>query len=244
MIGEDLVGDDVARDQAREDSCAHLRAPGRRARIQLVATRAHDGHEGRGRILSARLAEMAGEEPHDFFEIAHEGRMPVHLDTEILEDGDARRSGDAPRGRAHERFLDATDPTKVGDRHGGERRDDVLETRGMHAEPRGVDEVLLEEDGAHGRQQPRITSWPYLEMKVGELRRLRTPWINDDERAGRVLRDVAQGEPGVRKTVRLPRILAHEQGHFTMLEIAPYWCAEHEAVDPGFAGLLDRKSVV
>src|SRR5215467_5713810 len=240
MIGEDLVGDDVARDQARQDSRAHHRAAWRRARIQLVATRAHDGHEGRGRILSTRLAEIAREEPHELFEIAHERGMPVHLDAEVLEDGDARRGGDAPRGRAHERFLDATDSTKVGDRYGGECRDDVLEARGMHAEPRGVDEVLLDEDGAHGRQQPRIASWPHLEMKVGELRRLRTPWIDDDERTGRVLRDVAQGEPGVRETVRLPRILAHEQGHFTVLEIAPYRRAEHEAVDPGLAGLLLR----
>src|SRR5262249_61306131 len=110
----------------------------------------------------------------------------------------------------------------------------------MHAEPRGVDEVLLDEDGAHGRQQPRIAAWPYLEMKVGELRRLRTPWIDDDERAGRVLRDVAQGEPSVRQAVRLPRILAHEQGHFTVLEIAPYRRAEPHAADPCLPDLVFR----
>src|SRR5215831_11487071 len=110
----------------------------------------------------------------------------------------------------------------------------------MHAEPRGVDEVLLDQDGAHRRQQPRIASRPYSKMKLGELGRLRTPWIDDDERAGRVLRDVAQGEPGVGEAVRLPWVLTDEHGHFTVLEIAPYRGAEHAAVDPRFPGLLLR----
>jgi hypothetical protein len=186
------------------------------------------------------LAQISGEEPHELFEVAHERGVPVHLDTEILEDGDGFRRGDATCRRTHERFLDATDPTIVGDRYGCEGRDDVLETRRMHAEPRSVDEVLLDEDGGHRRQQPRIASWPYLKMKLGELGGLRTPWIDDDERAGGVLRDVAQCEPGVRKAVRLPRILADEHSHFTVLEIAPYRRAEHEAIDPRFAGFLLR----
>ena len=77
-------------------------------------------------------------------------------------------------------------------------------------------------------------------MELGELGRLRAPWIDDDQRAGWVLRDVTQREPRVRKAVRLPGVLAHEHGDFTVLEIAAYWRAEHQAVDPGFAGLLLR----
>src|SRR5690242_4464000 len=240
MIGEDLVGDDVAGDQTGQDSRADDRAPRRRARIELVATRAHDGHERRRGVLPAWLAEVSGEEPHELFEIADQRGVPVHLDTEVLKDGNARRDGDATRRRAYERFLDATNPTIVGDRHRGEGRDDVLETRGMRTEPRGVDEAFFGQDCAHRRQQPRIASWPDLKMKLGELGRLRAAWIDDDERAGRVLRDVAQREPGVRKAVRLPRILSDEHGYFTVLEIAPDGRTEHQAVDPGFAGLLLR----
>src|SRR5262245_56088013 len=102
MIGEDLVRDDVARDQAGQDSGADDGAPRRRARIELVATRADDRYERRRRILSARLAEISGEEPYELFEIAHQRRVPVHLHPEVLEDGDARRGGDATRRRAHE----------------------------------------------------------------------------------------------------------------------------------------------
>src|SRR5437773_2884147 len=108
----------------------------------------------------------------------------------------------------------------------------------MRAEPRGIDQVLLDEDRAHRGQQPGIAPWPYLEVEFRELRRLRTARIDDDERAGRVLRDVAQREPRVWKAVRLPRVLADEHGDFTVLEIAAHRRAEHQAVDPGFAGLL------
>ena len=128
VIGEDLVGDDVARDQASQDSRADDRAPRRRARIELVATRAHDRHEGRRCILSAGLAEISGEEPHELFEIAHERGVPVHLDAQVLEDGDAQGRRNATGRRTYERFFDAADPAIVGDRHRRQCRNDVLET--------------------------------------------------------------------------------------------------------------------
>src|SRR5262245_538723 len=110
MIGEDLVWDDVARDQAGQDSCNDHGALRRRAGIALVAAVAHDRHErGRG-VLSARSAEISGKEPHELFEITYQGGVPVHLDTKVLEDGDARRGGDATGRVAHQRFLDATNP--------------------------------------------------------------------------------------------------------------------------------------
>src|SRR2546426_13795 len=96
------------------------------------------------------------------------------------------------------------------------------------------------------RRPPRSTLFPYttlfrsLKVELGELGRLRTPWIDDNQRAGRVLGDVAQRERRVRNAVRLPRVLADEHGDFTVLEIAPDRRAEHQAVDPGFAGLLLR----
>src|SRR2546426_1210138 len=48
------------------------------------------------------------------------------------------------------------------------------------------------------RRPPRSTLFPYttlfrsLKVELGELGRLRTPWIDDNQRAGRVLGDVAQ----------------------------------------------------
>src|SRR5258705_1265297 len=97
VIGEDLVGDDVARDQASEDSRADDRAPRRRARIEFVATRAHDGHEGRRCILSAWLAEISGEEPHEIFEVADHRTETVLLDAEVIQDRNAAVASDTKR---------------------------------------------------------------------------------------------------------------------------------------------------
>src|SRR5262245_19939742 len=77
-------------------------------------------------------------------------------------------------------------------------------------------------------------------MEVGELGRLGPPWVDDDERAGGVFCDVAQREPRVRKAVRLPRVLADEDGDFTVLEVAADGRAQHQAIDPRFAGFLLR----
>src|SRR6516165_9918129 len=106
MIGEDLVGNDVAGDQSGQDSRTDDRASWRRARIELVAARAHDRYERRGRILPARLAEISREEPDELFEVAHQCGVPVHLHTEVLEHGNARGRGDAACRGAYERLLD------------------------------------------------------------------------------------------------------------------------------------------
>src|SRR5207244_2126153 len=64
--------------------------------------------------------------------------------------------------------------------------------------------------------------------------------IDDDDRARRVLRDVLERQPRVREAVRLPRVLADEQGDLAVLEIPAHRGAEHQAVHPGLAGFLLR----
>jgi hypothetical protein len=64
-------------------------------------------------------------------------------------------------------------------------------------------------------------------MELGELGRLRAPRIDHDDGARRILGDVAQREAGMRKAVRLPRVLADEDGDFTVLEVAAHGRAEH-----------------
>jgi hypothetical protein len=51
-----------------------------------------------------------------------------------------------------------------------------------------------------------------------------------------ILGDVAEGEPRVGNAVRLPGVLADEQGDLAVLEVSADGRAEHEAVDPDLAG--------
>ena len=55
----------------------------------------------RRRVLRARLGEVAGQHPDQLLQVAGQRGVPVHLDAEVLEGGDARRRGDAPGGGAH-----------------------------------------------------------------------------------------------------------------------------------------------
>src|ERR1041384_7393773 len=98
----------------------------------------------------------------------------------------------------------------------------------MLVEPRRVDQPLLDQDRAERGEQPRIAPGSNLEMKLRELGRFRAARIDDDDRSLRVLRDVPQREPRVREAVRLPWILADEDGDFAPLEITADRRTEHQ----------------
>ena len=67
--------------------------------------------------------------------------------------------------------------------------------------------------------------------------------IDDDQRALRVLLDVAEYDAGAGKAVRLPGVLADEDRDLAMLEIAVHAGAEHLALHPEFPGFLLRQRI-
>ena len=80
-------------------------------------------------------------------------------------------------------------------------------------------------------------------MEVRLFRGLATAWIDDDDRALRVARDLADRRAGAREAVRLPRVLADEDRDLAVLEVAVDAGADHAAVHPELAGLLLRERV-
>src|SRR3954463_10176506 len=83
-------------------------------------------------------------------------------------------------------------------------------------------------------------------MDVGELRGLGAARIDDDERAVLVARDLLQDGASPREAVRLPRVLADEDGHLGVLVVTRRVAlrrAEQLPVDPELARLLLRERV-
>ena len=81
----------------------------------------------------------------------------------------------------------------------------------------------------------------HLEMDVGDLGGLAAARVDHDQRALRIVRDLPQGHARARDAVREPRVLAQEDRHLAVLEVAAREAAEHPVVDPELARLLLRE---
>ena len=138
-----------------------------------------------GIVLAAVVGEVAGQRPDELLEVADERRVAVHLDAEVLERGDARCGRDATGRPADEILVDAGDLAELGDVERGEPRVDLVETRGVLAQPGVGAETLLHDDRHHRRQQPCVTAGCDLEVEVGDLRRLGDPRVDHHDRPAR-----------------------------------------------------------
>ena len=195
VVGEDLVGDDVARHEARDDLCAHDGCG-----LQDLAAFVHaadKGNEARRCVLRAGLAEVPREQPYELLEVAAERGVERHLHTEVFEDGHARGSCDAT-GRAAQQFLvDAADAGVVGDRDRAESGRHVVVAARVLIHPAPLHEALLDDHGAQGGEAPGIGAGLHLEVEVGEVSGLGLARIDHDHRALGVGRDLLKRGAGV-----------------------------------------------
>jgi hypothetical protein len=105
-------------------------------------------------------------------------------------------------------------------------------------EPRARVELLLDDRAGERREQPGVGAGPELEVDVGQLRRLRAPGVDDDQGTGGIGRDGLEHRAGPRHAMRVPGILAHEERHLAVVEVAAGDTAHGLLADPGPPGLF------
>jgi hypothetical protein len=109
-----------------------------------------------------------------------------------------------------------------------------------------VHEILLHEHGQQRTQTERIPARAHAEMMIGQLGGLGRPRIDDDERPVWIFRDLPEYRACAWKPVGVPRVLADEESHLGLGEIAGRVTArttEELTVDPELAGFLLRQRV-
>jgi len=136
--------------------------------------------------------------------------MPVHLDTEVLETATLAAAGDATFAARTSDSSTATDPAILGDRT-VESAVTTSPTPEHARRPRG-NRSGGPRRGSRPSRASSQASRPGLTWRWNsrELRRLRTPRIDDDERAGRVPGDVAQRESALAESCATATVLADE----------------------------------
>ena len=210
----------------------------RALRIELGGVRLDQRHHGRGDVLAAGVGEVAGEHPHQLLQVADQRRVPVHLDAEVLERGDARRRGHPPRRPANEVLVDTGDRAVLGDVERGEAGVDLVTPVGVLGEPGVGVQALLDDDRDHRGEQPRVPPRRDTEVEVGQLGRLGDPRVDHDHRAAGVVGDRLQRRAGVGHAVALVRVLADDEGDLALVELTAHRVAEHRPVDQHLAALL------
>jgi hypothetical protein len=117
----------------------------------------------------------------------------------------------------------------------------IVEAVGVRGDPGVVGEVFLHDHGDEGREAPRVPPGLDLEVMVGQRGGLGAARVDHDEAAGGVGGELLQDHPGPRKPVAVPWILADEDGHLGVLEVArgvAPGSSEELPVHPEFPGLL------
>ena len=169
--------------------------------------------------------------------------MAVHLHAQVLERSHARRGGDAPRRRTNQTLVDPADRAELGDGHLAQRCEDRLHARGVLVEPRAVHQALLDEHGGHRCDQPRVAARAHAQVEVGHRCGLGDARVDHDHRPVRIGGDGLQRDAGVGDAVSDPRVLAGEERHLAVLEVAPHRHAEHLPHHEHLAGLLLRDRI-
>jgi hypothetical protein len=80
-------------------------------------------------------------------------------------------------------------------------------------------------------------------VEVGELGGLRAAGVEHDQRSSLISSDLLQSGARVRDAVRLPRVLADEDGDLGMLDVAAVVGADDPGIHPRLARLLLRERV-
>ncbi len=240
MVGEDLVGDDVARHEAGDDAGADDRAaplaPARRAR-RLVGP--GDGHEARRHVLGPPVAEVAGQRPDQLLEVADQRGVQAHLHAEVLEHGHAlgrrrcggRLVGRGPRRRRRSRRTRRRRPRRAP----SPTSSAPVACSASHARAMSPSCTTTAPSAAssHASVPGRTCRWKSASAAVS----VRRGSITIMDRAGSLAISLMR-RAGPRDAVALPRVLADEQRDLAVLEVGPDHGAEHLGVDPELAGLL------
>ncbi len=208
---------------------------GRSLRSFARRRQAEQRHEG---VVGTAPRVVPGQQPDEAVQVAVERRVQVHLHAEILDHRDTLRACDALRDPTQQRLFHPADAGVLGHRDRLQHGLDVGIARGVLVEPRTRHESVLHDDRGQRRQAPGVGAGAHGEVEVRHGGGLAAPRIDDDQRAGWIVLDRLQQRPRPREAVRLPRVLADEDGHFAMLEVAVDAAAHHLSLHPGFAGLL------
>ena len=245
MVGEDFLGDHVARYEPRDNTCTYDRRhrPFRRRSVfrRFVAT--GDRHHAGGNVRSAGAPEVATQHPDQLLEITAQRGVHPHLDAEIFKHCAARclrhRQGSGP----HQRLVDLGDRGVRSNVDVRERLNNRFEAGGMLGQPTCRGEVVLHNDRHHRGQYPCVGSGLHGQVNVGQLGSFGTPRVDHDHGPVRIVGDLFQDGAGVWQAVALPRVLAHEDSHLGVFEIGAREPAHHLGVNPELASLLLRQRV-
>ena len=239
VVGEDLLGHRVARDQPGEDALAGNRATRRPLRVELGGVGLHERHHRRGDVLPARVGEVPGEHPDQLLEVADQCRVPVHLDAEVLEHGDARRRRDAPRRRGargprRPRRWRSSSVTSIDLKRASTSSRPLACSVSQASACRPSWTTIATIAASSQRHGPGATwRWKSASSAVSVTRGS----ITTIDRSG----SLAIALRVVRAWGMLwlsVRVLADEERHLALVELAAHGVAEHRAVDPHLAALL------
>src|SRR6185437_10436877 len=92
-----------------------------------------------------------------------------------------------------------------------------------------------------GGEEEGIRPRAYGQVDVGDLGGLRAARVDDDQRARRVPGDLLQRDSRAGDGVRVPGVLAEEEGHVAPLELGARERAEDALGHPELARLLLRE---
>ena len=132
MVGEDLLGNHVARDEPdddlrADDRAAPLHRPGGSGGLRRALPLAQLGErqERHECVVGALAAEVPGEQPDQALQVAVQRGVHVHLHAEVFEHRDALRARDPARDPAQQVFVHAADRGVSRDVDRAQRRLDL-----------------------------------------------------------------------------------------------------------------------
>jgi hypothetical protein len=234
MIGEDLVGDHVARHQPGQDPRARDRGtPHPRVAEQV--------HERRVQVHSPGIAEVPGQDPEHPIDVGAKRAVRSLLNPEVLECRHALCTRDPARGGSDQRLVNSAVARVARNVDAGEHLQHGLRAARVRREELVIDQILLHEHADHRRQAPGVRAGPHPQVVVGELRRIRKHGVHHDHRPLGVLGDLVQDHPRAREALRHPRVLADEHRHLGALELASGVSPVEGVLNPRLARLLLRQ---
>lgn len=118
--------------------------------------------------------------------------MPVHLDAEVLGDGDARGRGDTSGRGADQLGLDATPGGVRVHVDLSEHAVDLVGSGGVLLDPTASHETFLDDHRDERSEAERVGTWAHLQVEVGELGGLAALGVDHHHRSRRVVGDLLQ----------------------------------------------------
>ncbi len=181
MVGQDLVGDHGARDQAGDDAMPADRA----ATITAALPTAPQAREPGVDVHPTLLREVARDQVDQLLEVRVQRAVRRLLDAQVFVDGHTGRRGDATSDGAHIRLRHTGDRARLCDRHLREVGAQLVETVGVLSQPVTVEQRLLDQHTEQRGKTPSVRARTYLQVDVGHLRGLAASRIDHDQRPRR-----------------------------------------------------------